>query len=784
VFQIGNINYEKVFIESFVNILDYGLKYIPTYNIDPHSQFSQLIYTLENNMINLNRQFFLKQESLDRTKFYESLNNNYNDININVLQDNYNKDVIINDLDKSLENSEENIFNLVNPFEDFFNYKKRIKFKNKLNNIGISGDCFKFQIEQYKELENIKLNSKSNLKIGEMNIIRKFIKERPFKVVGLDKNVGTGIISNELYDELVFESLNDINIYKELNNNPLNECRNYIEIKLNELALNKKISSKLHNFLKDCPNRLGSFSISPKIHKKKYGNRPIISYIDHFTNNLCIFLDFFIKPYIKLTESYIQDSQNFIQKTKDIKIGKNDILAVADFESLYSNIDHKDLLEKATDFFRDKLDSEHMKIEAFYEILKIVLDNNIFKYKTKFYIQTKGIAMGSKCGPSIANLYVYIYEKKWLTVNRPIFYHRFIDDLGLCVKNNSELESLKNSFGSLKLNIETGDSLPFLDLTLSKNKINSLLKFSLYIKPTHTFQYLQINSNHPNYIFKNLIKSLFIRVRRICSEISDFIYFSFMIKEQLVKRGYDRAIINKIFTMVLRLDRDELIKYKNKKNIDFNKYFYIKSEFDSNILNFKNILLSAFEFFKKDNPKFKDNKLMIINSTQRNLSSILVHKFPLPIFYKRNYKKCKNDNCNTCIFAGYKNMIYLKENFILPILADGSCNSKNLIYIIFCKYCNFFYIGQTMDIKDRIYKHIYDIRKFEPFSNKCTSVSIHFNLKHHNYINHFNFFVFRSDIEDLEVRLFNESFLINLCKKLNINLINDHIPVIKNYYNF
>ena len=413
----------------------------------------------------------------------------------------------------------------------------------------------------------------------------------------------------------------------------------------------------------------------------------------------------------------------------------------------------------------------------------MVLDNNIFRYKNKFFRQKKGIAMGSKCGPSVANIYVYIYEKKWLTIHKPIFYHRFIDDLGMCVKSAEDLEKLKNSFSNLKLNIEIGDCLPFLDLTISRNKITSFLKYSLYIKPTNTFQYLQINSNHPKYIFKNLIKSLFIRVRRICSEISDFIYFSSVIKEQLVHRGYERILINKIFTMVLRLDREDLIIYKEKKNIDFENNFYIKNEFDVNILNIQENVTNAFKVFKQNNPKYKDNKILTINCMQRNLSSILVHKFPFPTFFKRNYINCENTKCKTCMFAGYKNMIYLKENFILPILANGSCNSKDLIYIIFCSYCNFFYIGQTMDIKDRINKHIYDIKKFEPYSDKNTSVSIHFNLKHHNYINHFNFFVYRIDIDNLEVRLFNESFMINLCKKLDVNLMNDHIPVIKKYYN-
>ena len=138
------------------------------------------------------------------------------------------------------------------------------------------------QLELYKHLENVKFNSKSNLKPGEFKIIKKILKEKPFKVVGLDKNVGTGIISNELYDELVFENLNNNEIYEKILENPLEECRNNIEIKLNELALSKEISDKLHKVLKDCPNKLGSFSVSPKIHKKKFGCRPIISYIVTF----------------------------------------------------------------------------------------------------------------------------------------------------------------------------------------------------------------------------------------------------------------------------------------------------------------------------------------------------------------------------------------------------------------------------------------------------------------------------------------------------------------------
>jgi hypothetical protein len=144
-----------------------------------------------------------------------------------------------------------------------------------------------------------------------------------------------------------------------------------------------------------------------------------------------------------------------------------------------------------------------------HEILKIVLENNYFKYKDKFYMQKKGIALGSKCGPSIANLYVYIYENKWLYIHRPKFYLRFIDYICLSLKNKNDLETLKNSFRNLTLNKETGESLPFLDITVSKNKLTSRLNYSLYTKPTDTFQYLQIDSNHPPHIFLKILPNHF-----------------------------------------------------------------------------------------------------------------------------------------------------------------------------------------------------------------------------------------------------------------------------------
>jgi hypothetical protein len=533
----------------------------------------------------------------------------------------------------------------------------------------------------------------------------------------------------------------------------------------------------LYNAIK-IDGKLGSFRILPKIHKNVFGCRPIINYKNHFLNDICLLLNFIIRPYVINTESYIKDSQNLIQKTKDIKIPKDYIMASADFSSLYSNIDHEACINNLTDFFKDKLESEHINIKGFCVFIKLILNYNFFKYNNKYFKQKLGIAMGSICGPSIANLFVYIYEKKWLFIYRPLVYLRFIDDLFIIFKRLSDLETLKSAFGSLTQTFEIGNKVKFLDLEITRNELTSYLDFSLYFKPTNTFSYLHTTSNHPIYIFKNLIKCLLIRAKRTCSKFNKFIYFASTISQQLVNRGYDRKLIDKTFFMVYKLDRNKLLEYKTRESINFNETFVLRNNFDNNIVNFKKLAHRAFENFKEDFPQFSDNKLLIINKMQNNLSSLLVHDFKFPSVSKNCYNSCRDLKCKTCIFSNKKEKIFLTENFILPIFSNSSCNSKDLIYFIFCSFCNTFYVGQTKNLKERMYKHIYDIKKFIAYSKNTTSVSIHFNLKHHDYTKHFSFFVYKNEINDLTLRLNSESFLLNLCKKLDVKLMNEHIPLI------
>ena len=155
---------------------------------------------------------------------------------------------------------------------------------------------------------------------------------------------------------------------------------------------------------------------------------------DHFTSDLCLLVELILKPFVLKCCFYIKDSTQLLQETKDLTVPDGCELVSGDFDSLYQNIILERALDLICEFIKDDFHSEHIDITAFRAILKIIFEFNIFKYKNVFYRQIKGIAMGSKSGPSIANIFVFIFEKEFLRIHRPIFYKRFIDDIFMIIK--------------------------------------------------------------------------------------------------------------------------------------------------------------------------------------------------------------------------------------------------------------------------------------------------------------------------------------------------------------
>ena len=302
------------------------------------------------------------------------------------------------------------------------------------------------------------------------------------------------------------------------------------------------------------------------------------------------FIDLFFQPFVHNSESYLKDSQNLLQICEKLIFNKKWNKYSCDFESLYTNINTKHAINTITEYFSEKISNSAFTIIGLNEILKLILYNNIFTFDKKYYIQINGLAMGTKCGPTFANIYVYILEKNWLRINKPIIYKRYIDDIFIITESDLISSNFKNIFNNLNLNITCNKEVQFLDLLISDDFYFDKLNFKLFLKKTKTFQYLYFTSNHPKHIFENIPKALFLRIRRICNNYMDYLFFARKLMLQLIKRGYKLENLIRMCLIIGKTQREDLIPYKDKEknNLQYSyKSFKFIMQFDLNYISLK-----------------------------------------------------------------------------------------------------------------------------------------------------------------------------------------------------
>jgi hypothetical protein len=177
-----------------------------------------------------------------------------------------------------------------------------------------------------------------------------------------------------------------------------------------------------------------------------------------------------------------------------------------------------------------------------------------------------------------------------------LVYARLIDDIFYASVTPLDTSVFSKHFDYLKLNIVDGKTVNFLDLYISYDNLTNRFLFDLYTKPTNTFSYLLPSSNHPTHIFKNIPKSLFIRIRRICSSYIDYLANSRNLCVQLAKCDYDLSKVFKTCRIVANIDRISLIPYHQKRqNVDFKTNILFMTPFDKVFSESNKLIVSSFK---------------------------------------------------------------------------------------------------------------------------------------------------------------------------------------------
>ena len=575
----------------------------------------------------------------------------------------------------------------------------------------------------------------SNLTAGESRALAGLMTRTDIVIKPADKGGAIVVWGKDLYTREAHKQLSDSAFYSPrpkdgtLTNNAI------VTKTINKLISSKKLP-KTASSLRIYDSKLGrpSFYLLPKIHKSGCPGRPIISACACPTETISSFLDSIFKPRVEALPSYLKDTNHAILTLESLKFtnDKPRLIFLLDVVSLYTSIPHKDGLLAIKHFFNV---NPHPSIDSttILRLTELVLNLNSFEFDGQFFDQISGVAMGTKMGPSYACLFMGYLEgqiQKQYTGRIPCFYRRYIDDgLGITEMAEEELKdfiSFCNNFHpTIKFTSEiSGKSVNFLDMTISLNATN--IGTTVFYKPTDSHSYLLYSSSHPPACKNAIPFSQLLRLRRICQDDNDFWNKAHELLQFFRLRSYPEHILKSALHRIRTVDHQASLQKCQKQKSDRTKLIL---PYHPHSILAKNIILKNFSILKSDphlGHLFQQNPLIVFRR-ERNLRDLLVRsRLPHNITTSVGTTPCSR-KCNTCDFTLQVESLQLPKG-TLKIKNQFNCESRNVVYVIQCKRCNIFYIGQTgKRLSDRVNQHLRSIK-----NEDSLPVANHFNRKEHS----------------------------------------------------
>ena len=434
-------------------------------------------------------------------------------------------------------------------------------------------------------------------------------------------------------------------------------------------------------------------------------------------------MDKHIGPLARAVPSYVQDTTDFIRKLRALPdVHPGCLLVTADVESLYTNIPTDQGLNALQRALGTRPpDSPSTAMLA--TLAKLVLTRNAFQFNGNYYSQISGTAMGTKMAPNYAILYMAQFEQDLLANSdlKPLCWWRYIDDIFFLWPHGIEALQRFMDFANsrspcLNLTFEYSEtSIAFLDVTVTLSS-KGAISTDIYRKPTDIRQYLHFDSCHPLSHKLPIAFSQALRIRRICSDFDVAAKRCRELKFDLIKCGYPRkAVANKI-SKVLRMNRDDLLSYK-ESDANTDQPVYWVCTFHPDLCHAEDILKKHWHLIGD-----KGFHLKVYWRVPVKLKQILVRSSLILVSNRcvatagptrvEATTPCLRSRCKTCslinpspVFKSFTTGLrYRVRSF------GGNCVTANVVYLITFS-CGQIYVGETCQpLKDRMTGHRFAIK--------------------------------------------------------------------------
>ena len=260
---------------------------------------------------------------------------------------------------------------------------------------------------------------------------------------------------------------------QQLDNNDLHKKLTIDTSKINRIKVNSEpksshlLNEKIGNDLLSSEAKTPQFKMLSKVHKEGNPGRPVVSSIDCHTTKISKYINNQLQQHVKELKSYVKDSTDFIRRTNSMeKIPDSSILVTMNVRSRYIIISNKERIQAVETTLKRK----NIGTRIISTYLRLVLTLKNFVFNSQNYLQIKGCAMGTECAPRYANVFMGMFEERYiyhLIETTSKFYLQFIVHFLIWTGTTDQLMKLKHQINEVYLSIK-------FNFNFSNNEISFL----------------------------------------------------------------------------------------------------------------------------------------------------------------------------------------------------------------------------------------------------------------------------------------------------------------------
>eukprot|EP00061_Rhincodon_typus_P018889 g48260.t1 len=203
----------------------------------------------------------------------------------------------------------------------------------------------------------------------------------------------------DLYIAEARHQLSDTSSYCPLDFDPTPDHQTIVSQTIQNLIISGDLPPITSNLIipKPCTARV---YLLPKIHKADGPSRPIVVVCSYPTELISAYLGSVFSSLGQELPTYFQDTIHILHLLQDFQFpGPQHLIFTVDIQSLYTCIPHADGL-KVLRFFLSRRPNKSPSTNTLIRFTELILTLNIFSFNSSHFLQTKGVAMGTRMGPS------------------------------------------------------------------------------------------------------------------------------------------------------------------------------------------------------------------------------------------------------------------------------------------------------------------------------------------------------------------------------------------------